>query len=167
MWSVLYQQHMKKATHFEVDMRAALYTIYTTCLSISVLRALPCQPSLSFQLNGKIRLPPNSFLILFFFPFLSISLWGNWRLAARHRPTNIMLPWPIHLHCLGSASHLLSSHCWDSSCFCVSNMGNGCFMSLAKHLKIGLCLYFYRFPTWFLCSDILVVILAEIKHSIL
>lgn len=60
-------------THFEVDMRAAF--VYTTCLSISVLRALPSQPSLSFQLNGKILLlPRNSFLILFFFPFLSISL---------------------------------------------------------------------------------------------
>lgn len=83
-------------THFEV----VTTTVY---IAISV-------PSGSAQFiiltDWKNPSPSQSSLDSFLHPSLSF-LCGNWKLAARHRSTNIVLLWPIHLCSLRSASHLL------------------------------------------------------------
>lgn len=118
-----------------------LMSEHTTCpsVAISVLRG-----SAKFIISADWKnpsTPSQFFLDSALHPLLSLC--GNWRLAARHRSTNIILLWPIHLRSLRSTSHLGVKL---RTCFCASNMRNRFLSPLSKHLEIGLWLVF--FPTW-------------------
>lgn len=93
-----------------------LKSVYTTSpsIAISVLSGSSQSAKLSVSAVRKNPSPPSHILSCFISASLSIpSLW-KLKAAARHRPTNIILPRPIHLYSLRSASHLLSL-CRDSS----------------------------------------------------
>lgn len=104
--------------------------------NLSAQSASSTRPSLSFQLPGKEKIPSlpspfclDSFLHLSFF-FFFFSLCGNWRLSARHRPTNILFPRP--------ASSTQAFHVLLRLALCLIQYRECRFLDLlAKHLKIA------------------------------
>lgn len=66
------------------------------------------------------------------------SLCGNWRLSARHRPTNILFPRP--------ASSTQAFHLLLRLALCLIQYRECPFLDLlAKHLKIALSFFFFFF----------------------
>lgn len=121
---------------------AASICVYNMAVcNLSAQSASSTRPSWSFQLPGKEKSPSlpspfclDSFLHLSFF----FSLCGNWRLSARHRPTNILFPRP--------ASSTQAFHLLLRLALCLIQFRECRFLDLlAKHLKIAASFYFFLF----------------------
>lgn len=135
-----------------------LLSVYTTWQSATYLhRALhplgqvyhfSCLEKKKILLSDRRSALIHSCICLFFF----FSLCGNWRLSARHRPTNILFPRP--------ASSTQAFHLLLRLALCLIQYRECPFLDLlAKHLKIAF--FFFSFcdgfhavlGRWWSCSS--------------
>lgn len=117
---------------------AASICVYNMAVcNLSAQSASSTRPSLSFQLPGKEK-SPSLAVLPWFIPasVFFFSLCGNWRLSARHRPTNILFPRP--------ASSTQAFHLLLRLALCLIQFRECRFLDLlAKHLKIASSFFFF------------------------